>query len=70
MTNNDENIHIGEFIKTVFGYWIIYVPIAIAFLIGAIVFLMITPKEYKVASLIQLLISTHGMISERNVIKC
>ena len=69
MTTNDENIHIGEFIKTVFGYWKIYVPIGIAFLIGAIVFLMITPKEYRVISRIQLLSEKQGMMSELKMIK-
>ena len=53
--NNDENIHIGELFKQIFGFWKIYVPIGIVCLIGAIVFLLVTPKEYAMTSRIQLL---------------
>ena len=65
----DENIHLGELIKQMFGYWKIYVPIGIVCLIGAIVFLLVTPKEYAVTSRIQLLGEKQGMLSEMKMLK-
>ena len=69
MTTNDENIHIGEFFKTVFSYWKIYVPIGVLFLIGAIIFRIVTPKEYKIVSRVQLLSEKQGMMSELKMVK-
>lgn len=67
--NNDENIHIGELFKQIFGFWKIYVPIGIVCLIGAIVFLLVTPKEYAMTSRIQLLSEKQGMMSELKMLK-
>ena len=50
----DENIHIGALLKEYFKYWKIYVPIGIICLIGSIVFILITPKEYKITAQMQL----------------
>lgn len=69
MTTNDENIHIGEFFKQVFGYWKIYVPIGVICLLGAVVFLLVTPKEYTVNASMQLLGEKQGMMSELKMIK-
>lgn len=65
----DENIHLGDLIKKMFGYWKIYVPIGILCLIGAIIFLIVTPKEYAVTSRIQLLGEKQGMLSEMKMLK-
>ena len=62
--NNDENIHIGELFKQIFGYWRIYVPIGLICLVAAIVFLLVTPKEYAVTSRMQLLANQQGIMSE------
>ena len=67
--NNDENIHIGELFKEIFGYWKIYVPIGLICLFGAIIFLLVTPKEYAITSRIQLLSEKQGMMSELKMIK-
>ena len=65
----DENIHLGDLIKKMFGYWKIYVPIGILCLIGAIIFLIVTPKEYAVTSRIQLLGEKQGRLSEMKMRK-
>lgn len=69
MTTNDENIHLGELIKKIFSYWKIYVPIGLICLVVALVFLMITPKEYKMTARIQLLGDSQGMMSELKMLK-
>ena len=65
----DENIHLGELIKQMFSYWKIYVPIGLVCLIGAIIFLLVTPKEFAVTSRIQLLGEKQGMLSEMKMLK-
>ena len=67
--NNDENIHIGELFKQIFGFWKIYVPIGIVCLIAAIIFLLVTPKEYTITSRMQLLSEKQGMMSELKMLK-
>lgn len=69
MTTNDENIHIGEFLKQIISYWRIYVPIGLICLMGAIVFLLITPKEYDIIARVQLLSEKQGMMSELKMLK-
>ena len=44
----DENIHIGELFKLFIRYWKIYIPIGIICLIGAVIFILITPKQYDI----------------------
>ena len=67
--NNDENIHIGELFKQIFGYWRIYVPIGLICLVAAIVFLLVTPKEYAVTSRMQLLSNQQGIMSEMKMLR-
>ena len=65
----DENIHIGALLKEYFKYWKIYVPIGIICLIGSIVFILITPKEYKITAQMQLRNEEKGMMSELKMLK-
>ena len=51
----DENIHIGELFKLFIRYWKIYIPIGIICLIGAVIFILITPKQYDIIAKMQLL---------------
>ena len=69
INNDDENLHIGELFKRIFSYWKIYVPIGIVCLICAFVFLLVTPKEYKNLSRMQLLNENQGMMSELKMLK-
>jgi hypothetical protein len=48
-------------------YWKIYVPIGIICLIGSIVFILITPKEYKITAQMQLRNEEKGMMSELKI---
>ena len=66
---NDENIQIGKMLKDIFQHWKYYVPIGLTCLIAAIVFIMVTPKEYEVTSSIQLLDKEEGMTSELKMLK-
>lgn len=65
----DENIHIGELLKQYIGYWKIYVPIGITCLIGAIIFILVTPKEYDITAKMQLMGEKSGMMSELKMLK-
>ncbi len=65
----DENIHIGELFKLFIRYWKIYIPIGIICLIGAIIFILITPKQYDIIAKMQLLGDKQGMISELKMLK-
>ena len=65
----DENIHIGALLKEYFKYWKIYVHIGIICLIGSIVFILITPKEYKITAQMQLRNEEKGMMSELKMLK-
>lgn len=67
--DKDENIHIGQLIKLFLTYWKIYVPIGIVCLIAAIVFIIVTPKQYTVSASIQLLKEKSGMMSELKMLK-
>lgn len=66
---NDENIHIGTLLKQCFVYWKIYVPIGIVCLITAIIFVLITPKEYEFTARMQLVSNDEGMMSELKMLK-
>lgn len=65
----DENIHIGELLKQFIGYWKIYIPIGITCLFGAIVFIIVTPKQYDIIARMQLLGEKQGMMSELKMLK-
>lgn len=65
----DENIHIGELFKLFIRYWKIYIPIGIICLIGAVIFILITPKQYDIIAKMQLLGDKQGMISELKMLK-
>lgn len=65
----DENIHVGELLKQFIKYWKIYVPIGITCLIGAIVFILVTPKKYDITARMQLLGEQQGMMSELKMLK-
>lgn len=65
----DENIHVGELLKQFIKYWKIYVPIGIICLIGAIIFILVTPKQYDIIARMQLLGEQQGMMSELKMLK-
>ena len=65
----DENIYIGKLLQIFFSYWKIYVPIGAVCLIGAILFILITPKEYEFTSRMQLIRAQQSMISELKMLK-
>ncbi|WP_455585076.1 GumC family protein [Bacteroides sp.] len=65
----DENIHIGNLLKSFTKQWKIYVPIGVICFIGAVIFILATPKEYLITSQMQLLGDKKGMISELNMLK-
>ena len=65
----DENIHIGELLKQYIHYWKIYIPIGIICLIGAIIFILVIPKEYEIVAKIQLMGEKNGMMSELKMLK-
>ena len=65
----DENIHIGELLKQYIHYWKIYIPIGIICLIGAIIFILVIPKEYDIVAKIQLMGEKNGMMSELKMLK-
>ena len=65
----DENIYIGKLLQIFFSYWKIYVPIGAVCFIGAILFILITPKEYEFTSRMQLIRAQQSMISELKMLK-
>lgn len=65
----DENIHVGELLKQFIKCWKIYVPIGVICLIGAIIFILVTPKQYDIIARMQLLGEQQGMISELKMLK-
>lgn len=65
----DENIHIGVLLHKFLSYWRIYIPVGLVCLIGAIIFILITPKEYEFNSRMQLIREQQGMISELKMLK-
>lgn len=65
----DENIHVGELLKQFIKYWKIYVPIGIICLIGAIIFILVTPQKYDITARMQLLGEQQGMMSELKMLK-
>ncbi|WP_291528216.1 GumC family protein [Bacteroides sp. UBA939] len=66
---NDENIHIGTLLKQFFGYWKIYIPIGFVCLIGAILFVLVTPRKYEFTARMQLVNDNQGMMSELKMLK-
>lgn len=65
----DENIHIGRMVMQMFRYWKIYIPIGIVCLILAIIFILVTPKEYGFTARMQLRSDDNGMMSELKMLK-
>lgn len=60
----DENIPIGALLKQCLTHWKIYVPIGLLCLAGAILFILITPKQYEFTARMQLVEKERSMMSE------
>ncbi|NDW12798.1 hypothetical protein D0T50_07830 [Bacteroides sp. 214] len=65
----DENIHIGKLFGEIIKYWKVYIPVGIICLIVAIVFILVTPKEWGITARMQLRSETEGMMSELKMLK-
>lgn len=65
----DENIHIGQLLKQCVAYWRIYIPIGVLCLVGAIIFLLLTPSEYRIISRMQFLDKEQGLTTEMKMLK-
>lgn len=66
---DDENIHIGALLKSCLKFWKIYVPIGLFFLLGAVIFLLVFPKQYEFTARMQLIDEKQDMMSELKMLK-
>ena len=65
----DENIHVGKLLKEYMAYWKYYVPIGMACLVAAIIFIVVTPPQYEINARMQLVTEENGMLSELKTFK-
>lgn len=66
---NDENVHIGALLSRYLAQWRCYVPIGAVCLVAAIVFLLMTPRQYEFIARMQLIEQKDGMASEMKMLK-
>ncbi len=66
---NDENIHIGALLRLCFKCWKIYLPIVLFFMLGAVIFLLVVPKEHEFTARMQLIDERQDMMSELKMLK-
>lgn len=66
---NDENVHIGALLGRYVAQWKCYVPIGLVCLAAAVVFLLVTPRQYEFVARMQLTGEKEGMASELKMLK-
>ena len=65
----DENIDIAKLFSRFYAYWKYFFSIGFICIIIAIIFILVTPSQYKIKSNLQLISESSGMTSELKMLK-